>query len=225
MLSLRAQGNWLIKMSTNGRFCGSKMTGQRTERRKEWLNVLCFLSLSKKVLTGRTPSGGQKQSEWGREQLLSPGSLICIIHSSKPLVPQIHGLFYPSILILKMYMESREKFKVNEVCILIASLCDCWETFLVWPKARVDCSSNKSKFSGCVDLTLPVSHSHIWRSTRKCMHIETNTYTHIHICIYTYLYLYTYKHRHAHMNTQAWTHTHTTIHNYSLSHTHRYNHS
>lgn len=189
MLSRCAQGNWLIKMSTNGRFCGSKMTGQRTERRKEWLDVLCCLSLSKKVLTGRTPSGGQKQSEWGREQLLSPGSLICIIHSSKSLVPQIRGLFYPSILILKMYMESGEKFKVNEVCTLIASWCDCWETFLVWPKARVDYSSNKSKFSGCVDLTPPVSHSHTWQSTRKCMHRDKHTHTLAHMHLYIFVHI------------------------------------
>lgn len=52
---------------------------------------LVCLSLSKKILTGGTPSGGQKQSEWSREQVLSPGSLICTIHSSKPLVPQIGG--------------------------------------------------------------------------------------------------------------------------------------
>lgn len=182
MLSLRAQGNRLIKMSANGRFCGSKMTGQRTEGRKEWLDVLCFLSLSKKVLTGRTPSGGQKQSEWGREQLLSPGSLICITHSSKPLVPQIRGLFYPSILILKTYMESGEKFKVNEVCILIASWCDCWESFLVWPKARVDCSLSKSMFSGCL-VNPPVSE-HKKMHTHRDKHANTHAHMYLHIFVH-----------------------------------------
>lgn len=89
---------------------------------------MCWLSLSEKVLTGRTPSRGQKQSEWGREQLLPPGSSICIIHSAKPPVPQRCGLFYSSILILNSVW--RVKFKVNAICIFIVFLCDYWEILL-----------------------------------------------------------------------------------------------